>query len=207
ETMLRGVLPFFEKYYRDAELNAVHAWMAETEENRTAAKQSLVAELPARPPTFCIGCPERPVFAALKLVSRELGPVHVAGDIGCHSFATFEPFSLGNSIMGYGMSLASAAGVSPLMSKRPIAVMGDGGFWHNGLLSGVASSLLNRDDGVLVIMKNGYTSATGTQDILSTPIEEATPIDLAAAERSQTHSDETIENTLRGMGVKWLRTV
>ena len=36
------------------------------------------------------------------------------------------------------MSLASAAAVAPNMEKRPIAVMGDGGFWHNGLITGVA---------------------------------------------------------------------
>src|SRR4051794_1174204 len=30
--------------------------------------------LPPRPPAFCTGCPERPVFSALKLMQRELGP-------------------------------------------------------------------------------------------------------------------------------------
>ncbi|MEI2735891.1 MAG: hypothetical protein V9G24_14530 [Rhodoblastus sp.] len=50
--------------------------------------------------------------------------------------------------------------------------MGDGGFWHNGLLSGVTARLLNKSDGLLVIMKNGYTSATGTQDLVSTPHPE-----------------------------------
>ena len=51
--------------------------------------------------------------------------------------------------------------------------MGDGGFWHNGLLSGVQSALFNGDDAVLVILKNGYTSATGTQEIISTPDHDA----------------------------------
>jgi indolepyruvate ferredoxin oxidoreductase alpha subunit len=32
--------------------------------------------------------------------------------------------------------------------------------------------LFNQDDAVLLIMKNGYTSATGTQEIISTPDEE-----------------------------------
>src|SRR6185312_7953099 len=88
-----------------------------------------IGSLPQRPPTFCTGCPERPVFSALKIVQRELGPAHISADIGCHAFATFAPFSMGNSILGYGMSLASAAGVAPNMQKRPIAIMGDGGFW------------------------------------------------------------------------------
>ena len=35
--------------------------------------------VPPRPPGFCTGCPERPIFAAMKLVEKELGPHHVAG--------------------------------------------------------------------------------------------------------------------------------
>ena len=106
--------------------------------------------LPARFPTFCTGCPERPVFSALKLVQRQTGKLHVSADIGCHAFGTFAPFGMGNSILGYGMSLASAAGVGPNLARRPISIMGDGGFWHNGLLTGVVSTLFNRGDGVLV---------------------------------------------------------
>jgi indolepyruvate ferredoxin oxidoreductase alpha subunit len=142
--------------------------------------------LPPRPPTFCTGCPERPVFSAIKLMQRELGPTHISGDIGCHAFATFAPFSLGNSILGYGMSLASAAAVGPNFDRRSIAIMGDGGFWHNGLITGVASNLFNKGDGVLIVMQNGYASATGQQYIISST---------------------TSEQTLRSMGVKWLRKV
>jgi indolepyruvate ferredoxin oxidoreductase alpha subunit len=127
----------------------------------------------------------------MKLVAKDIGRPHVSMDVGCHAFASFEPFSQGNTLLGYGMSLAAAAGVSPMSARRPVAVMGDGGFWHNGLLSGVASSLLNKGDGVLVIMKNGYASATGTQELLSSPRND----------------ERSIENTLRGLGVKWLRTV
>ena len=122
-----------------------------------------VGDIPPRPPNFCTGCPERPVFAAIKLAQREIGPTHISADIGCHSFATFAPFSMGNSILGYGMSLASAAAVGPNMEKRPISIMGDGGFWHNGLITGVASNMFNKGDGVLIVMQNGYASATGQQ--------------------------------------------
>ena len=132
-----------------------------------AKAAAALGPLPPRPPAFCTGCPERPVFSAIKLMQRELGPTHISADIGCHSFATFAPFSLGNSILGYGMSLASAAAVTPNMDRRPIAIMGDGGFWHNGLITGVASNLFNKGDGVLVIMQNGYASATGQQYIPS----------------------------------------
>jgi indolepyruvate ferredoxin oxidoreductase alpha subunit len=129
-------------------------------------------------------------------MQRELGPTHISADIGCHSFATFAPFSLGNSILGYGMSLASAAAVTPNMEKRPIAIMGDGGFWHNGLITGVASNLFNKGDGVLIVMQNGYASATGQQYIPSSTASKEGPAPGMG-----------IEPTLRAMGVKWLRTV
>ncbi|HUH86087.1 MAG TPA: thiamine pyrophosphate-dependent enzyme, partial [Stellaceae bacterium] len=161
---------------------------------RAAAQQ--VGDLPVRFPTFCTGCPERPVFSALKLMQREIGPTHISADIGCHSFATFAPFSMGNSILGYGMSLASAAGVSPNLDRRTIAVMGDGGFWHNGMITGVASNLFNKGDGVLVVMQNGYTSATGQQFMPS-----------SVTTRSGTAPGMSIEATLRSLGVRWLRRV
>ena len=154
------------------------------------AVAAAVGDIPPRPPNFCTGCPERPVFAAIKLAQREIGPTHISADIGCHSFATFAPFSLGNSILGYGMSLASAAAVGPNMAKRPIAVMGDGGFWHNGLITGVASNMFNKGDGVLIVMQNGYASATGQQYLPS-----------SKANRSGTPTGISIEKTLRSLGV------
>src|SRR5260221_91076 len=140
----------------------------------------------------------------MKLVAGEIGRPQVWMDVGCHGFASFEPFWKGNTLLGYGMSLASAAGVGPMSAKRPVSIMGDGGFWHNGLLSGVASNLLNKGDGVLVIMKNGYASATGTQELISSPSDEAREASHGA---SSVHDDRTIEDTLTGLGVKWLRTV
>jgi indolepyruvate ferredoxin oxidoreductase alpha subunit len=155
-----------------------------------------VGVLPTRPPSFCTGCPERPVFSALKLVEREVGPTHISSDIGCHSFATLPPFNTGHSILGYGMSLASAAAVGPNFDKRPIAIMGDGGFWHNGLITGVASNLFNKGDGVLIVMQNGYTSATGQQFMPSSP---------SGPDHASGGMD--IETTLRAVGVTWLRKV
>ena len=74
--------------------------------------------------------------------------------------------------------------------------MGDGGFWHNGLITGVASNMFNKGDGVLIVMQNGYASATGQQYLPS-----------STANRSGTPTGITIENTLRSLGVTWLRTV
>jgi indolepyruvate ferredoxin oxidoreductase, alpha subunit len=210
EVIGRGIADFIAREAPELPQDAGRAWLAAIDARRRAAAAVLAAPLPARPPQFCTGCPERPVFAALKLAQQDIGPVHVAGDIGCHSFATFEPFSIGHTILGYGMGLASRAGVSPAMRRRTLAVMGDGGFWHNGLLTGVQSALFNAGDAVLVILKNGYTSATGTQEIISSP--EHPPAASAAEEAqdagaSRVHRSRVIEATLAGIGVKWLRTV
>jgi len=208
----KGMLPGAGEYTSEVLLNALASFLVDTRPARIdadaiaaraknmlahkAGASAAVGDIPARPPNFCTGCPERPVFSAIKLMQRELGPTHISADIGCHSFATFAPFSLGNSILGYGMSLASAAAVTPNMDRRPIAVMGDGGFWHNGLVTGVASNLFNKGDGVLIVMKNGYASATGQQYLPS-----------SAANRLGAPTGMTIEQTLRSLGVKWLRTV
>jgi indolepyruvate ferredoxin oxidoreductase, alpha subunit len=206
ETIAQGVADFLLRAAPEIDTSAGREWLAQTGARRDAVAKALGEALPPRPPQFCIGCPERPVFAALKLAQQDIGPVHIAGDIGCHAFATFEPFSMGHSILGYGMSLASRAGVSPVMKRRTLAVMGDGGFWHNGLITGVESALFNGDDAVLLILKNGYTSATGTQEIISTP-EEA--IKAAVEDKTESLVDRNmlIEDTLRAIGVKWLRSV
>jgi indolepyruvate ferredoxin oxidoreductase, alpha subunit len=187
-------------------LETAKRWLEGNHARRAAVAMHLDKPLPIRPPGFCIGCPERPVFSALKMTQQEIGAVHIAADIGCHAFGTFEPFSMGHSILGYGMSLASRAGVSPMMQRRTLSIMGDGGFWHNGLLTGVQSALFNHDDAVLLIFKNGYSSATGTQNLISTPGDAAKEM-AADKMRSLTHTNTTIESTLQGLGVQWLRTV
>jgi len=206
EVLARGIGAFAGRYLPAAATEGVAQWLAANDERRGAVAAMLAQPLPPRPPSFCVGCPERPVFSALKLAQQEVGPVHVAADIGCHAFGTFEPFGMGHSILGYGMSLASRAGVSPMMQRRVLSIMGDGGFWHNGLLTGVQSALFNGDDAVLLIFKNGYTSATGTQDIISTPDEE---VKARAEDKQQSlaHKNQTIESTLEGLGVQWLRVV
>ena len=169
-------------------------------ERLNAAKQKaanlLGSPVPPRPPGFCVGCPERPVFSAMKLIEHQTGAFHVSGDIGCHTFSTLPPFNIGNTVLGYGLGLASNAAVQPMFGRRTVTIMGDGGFWHNGLTSGVANAVFNRNDGILLIMKNGYTSATGTQNIPSSPHQT----------EFKSH-DMSIEKTLTGLGVQWMKTV
>jgi indolepyruvate ferredoxin oxidoreductase, alpha subunit len=75
-------------------------------------------------------------------------------------------------------------------------VMGDGGFWHNGLTSGVGNAVFNKSDNVMLIVDNGYSAATGGQDILSSHAPSASRI-----------TQLPIEAAVRGVGVKWVRTL
>jgi indolepyruvate ferredoxin oxidoreductase, alpha subunit len=149
-----------------------------------------------RPPGFCTGCPERPIFSAMKLVERELGAHHVSADIGCHLFSILPPFHIGNTTMGYGLGTAAASAFNTSSSKRAISMMGDGGFWHNGLTSGIANAVFNRSDNLTIVVDNNYTSATGGQDLLSSRTAHPT--------RSTGHA---IEKAVRGVGVDWVRTI
>ena len=200
--LLKGARAFFERYGRlapqpvPAPVRKVIPLVPAAAEAPTPPEpaQPIEAVVHARPPGFCTGCPERPIFSAMKLVERELGPHHVSADIGCHLFSILPPFHLGNTTMGYGLGAAGAAALNVPAGKRAISVMGDGGFWHNGLTSGIANAVFNRSDNLTIVVDNNYTSATGGQDILSSKAQNPT--------RSTGHE---IEQAVRGVGVKWVR--
>ena len=162
-------------------------------------RAALPQPIDKRPPSFCTGCPERPVFSAMKILRTQdpaIGDTHVAADIGCTTFSTQAPFNVGNSVLGYGMGLASAGAVAPAFGKRVISVMGDGGFWHNGLTNGVAGAIYNKQDSVLVIVDNKYTSATGQHHNPST-----------GTNARDEPTGMTIHQALRGVGVRWIKTI
>jgi indolepyruvate ferredoxin oxidoreductase alpha subunit len=163
---------------------------------KTAITGALARHVPPRSPALCTGCPERPVFTAMKMLRQELGHFHVSGDIGCNGFVLLPPFSLGQGTFGYGLSAASASALPAIPGHRTISVMGDGGFWHNGLNSGIINAIYNQSDNIVLIVDNDYAAATGGQDIPSTRTE--TPL------RSTRHR---IEDAVRGVGVKWVRQV
>jgi indolepyruvate ferredoxin oxidoreductase alpha subunit len=156
----------------------------------------LASDTPPRPSGLCTGCPERPLFASMKLLQREMGALHISADIGCHSFSTLPPFDMGASIMGYGLGAAGAAALSNVPDRRAISLMGDGGFWHNGLTSGIGNAVFNRHDGVTIIVDNGYSAATGGQYIPS-----------SRAEMEGREARHPIEKAVRGVGVEWVRRI
>ena len=185
--MLQGLSAFFARHLPDLVQPAP-----------PAHRRRWSTEVQGRPPSFCTGCPERPIFTAMKLVERELGPHHISADIGCHLFSILPPFNLGNTTMGYGLGWAGASALNDARArtKRTVSFMGDGGFWHNGLTSGVGNAVFNKSDNVLVIVDNGYSAATGGQDILS-----------SSADNASRSTKNPIETAVRGVGVRWVRTI
>jgi len=192
-----GVRKFIAAYRGDLLADGGTSIASSLRSERLAkAQQAVAGKVHGRPPSFCTGCPERPIFAAMKLVERELGPHHVSCDIGCHLFSILPPFNLGNSTMGYGLGGAGAAALNAAGGKRAIALVGDGGFWHNGLASSVGNAVFNKSDNVLIVVDNGYAAATGGQDVPS-----------SAADNSMRATKNPIEKAVRGVGVKWVRTL
>lgn len=198
----KGPLPRMGEYTGAVLKDGVAAFLREWAPARAPAvvaplpTPSIAAIVPQRPAGFCTGCPERPIFSAMKLVEQELGSFHVSADIGCHLFSILPPFHIGNTTMGYGLGTAGASAFRNGDGKRPIAIMGDGGFWHNGLTSGIGNAVFNQDDSVTIIVDNGYSAATGGQDILS-----------SRAQPAGRSTNNPIEKAARGLGVGWARTL
>jgi indolepyruvate ferredoxin oxidoreductase alpha subunit len=207
----KDVLPMAGEYTAEVMLNGLRGFLNEAASNalsdRTRAPnvpaisddqrvKALTGLVPPRPPGFCIGCPERPIFAAMKLVEQELGPHHVAADIGCHLFSILPPFNIGATTMGYGLGPASAAAFNVAADKKSISIIGDGGFWHNGLTSSIGNAVYNKQDGVIIVVDNYYASATGGQDLLSSRAENAS--------RSTKHP---ITKALEGVGATWVKQI
>ena len=205
----KGPLPMAGEYTGGVVLDGLRAFMssyapgllpgeaaARPVEVPLRPRSEIAVNVPARPSGLCTGCPERPLFASLKLLQRDIGAIHVSADIGCHSFATLPPFDMGASIMGYGLGAAGAAALNSVPGRRAIALMGDGGFWHNGLTSGIANAVFNKHDGVTIVVDNGYAAATGGQYIPS-----------SMGHMNDRKTKNPIENAVRGVGVEWVRHI
>ena len=191
QVMLDGVTAFLRQAAPDMLPNQIRA------PNMDApAIPDLTKTVPIRPPGFCIGCPERPIFAAMKLTQEKLGKHQITGDIGCHLFGSLPPFEIGGATMGYGLGPASNAAFDGGGKRRAISMLGDGGFWHNGLSSSIGNMVFNKSDTVAIIVDNYYSAATGGQDVMSSRANNATKA-----------TNNPISDALEGVGVKWIRQI
>lgn len=206
---LRGkdIFPMAGEYTGQVMLDAIGAFLKEAAPDLLSATvrapnedrpqvPDLTKTVPIRPPGFCTGCPERPIFAAMKLVQQETGKLQISADIGCHLFGSLPPFEVGGATMGYGLGPAANAAFDGGGERRPVSIIGDGGFWHNGLSSSFTNMAFNKSDGVAVIVDNYYSAATGGQDIMSSRADNPT--------KATRHP---ISKALKGIGITWVREV
>ena len=117
------------------------------------------ADLPARPPVLCPGCPHRGLFFTLGKHD-----VLVTGDIGCYSLAVFPPLSRTDTILCMGGGFSVAQGIDKAgEKKRVVGVVGDSTFFHSGI-TGLIDVVYNKGRSVLVVLDNRTTAMTGHQD-------------------------------------------
>src|SRR5262249_29129096 len=207
----KGMLPRAGEYISEVLLNALASFLVDTRPARTDADAiaaraknilahkagaiAAVGDIPAPPPNFCTRFPQRPIQRhqadAARARAHPLQRRHrlpFVRDLRAVQPAQFHP-RLRHVARERGRG-------HPQHGPPPDRGHGRRGFWHNGLVTGVASNLFNKGDGVLIVMKNGYASATGQQYLPS-----------SAANRLGAPTGMTVQQTLRSLGVKWLRTV
>ncbi|MDV2495592.1 MAG: indolepyruvate ferredoxin oxidoreductase subunit alpha [bacterium] len=164
---------------------------------RVGAVQHLAEPLVSRTPIFCTGCPERPIFTALKILEAEGGQFRYANDIGCYSLGALPPFEFTDSITAMGTGLATTGALSRLIDETMISFMGDGTFWHSGLTTSVINAVQNNTNVILVIFENFHIAMTGGQPNPSTGVNF----------RGEPIPKMDIEATLKACGVQWMRVV
>lgn len=124
------------------------------------------AQVPARPPILCPGCPHRSVYYVLK----KLG-IHGAGDIGCYTLGAVAPLNVVDTTICMGASISSLHGMEKAKGKDYIknwvAVIGDSTFMHTGVNS-LMNMVYNKSAGTVMILDNSTTGMTGHQDHAAT---------------------------------------
>ncbi|MBE5894831.1 MAG: indolepyruvate ferredoxin oxidoreductase subunit alpha [Lachnospiraceae bacterium] len=138
------------------------------------------AQVPARPPILCPGCPHRSTFTVLK----QLG-IHGAGDIGCYTLGAVAPLNVIDTTVCMGSSISTLHGMEKAKGKDYIknwvALIGDSTFLHTGINS-LMNMVYNKSTGTVMILDNSTTGMTGHQEHAATGKtlqgEPTTAIDL-----------------------------
>ena len=124
------------------------------------------AQVPARPPILCPGCPHRSVYSVLNRLK-----IHAAGDIGCYTLGALAPLSVVDTTICMGSSISTLHGMEKARGREYIrnwvAVIGDSTFMHTGINS-LMNMVYNQSAGTVVILDNSTTGMTGHQDHAAT---------------------------------------
>ncbi|MDY5576411.1 MAG: indolepyruvate ferredoxin oxidoreductase subunit alpha [Lachnospiraceae bacterium] len=133
--------------------------------NQEPVKEN-AAQVPARPPILCPGCPHRSVFSVLNKLK-----IHAAGDIGCYTLGAVAPLNVIDTTVCMGASISTLHGMEKAKGKDYIknwvAVIGDSTFMHTGINS-LMNMVYNQGTGTVMILDNSTTGMTGHQDHAAT---------------------------------------
>lgn len=159
---------------------------------------SIGKPVPGRIPTFCTGCPERPVFSQMKIKEVVYGEKDWhAGDVGCYGMAGFKPFEMADSNIGMGAGLAAATAITAMSKQKNVSVVGDGTLWHSAFNTSVANGIYNKQESTYIVLDNAWTAMTGAH-------ENPNVGKLMTGEPMNT--EMSIEKTFRAMGVNHIET-
>lgn len=124
------------------------------------------AQVPARPPILCPGCPHRSTYSVLKKLK-----IHGAGDIGCYTLGAVAPLDVIDTTVCMGASISTLHGMEKAKGKDYIknwvAIIGDSTFLHTGVNS-LMNMVYNQSTGTVLILDNSTTGMTGHQDHAAT---------------------------------------
>lgn len=159
---------------------------------------SSAPSLPVRPPVLCAGCPHRASFYAVKQAMKGKKS-YFCGDIGCYTLGNAMPLDMCDTCLCMGAGVTMAQGfhwVDPKMEGAAFAFIGDSTFFASGM-TGVVNAVYNEANVVICILDNSTTAMTGHQphpgtgrNMMGDIVEKV-----------------SIENILRGIGLKFVETV
>ncbi len=161
--------------------------------------EKFLEKLPPRPPTLCAGCPHRATYYLLKLaVPREQSELIMCGDIGCLGLGALPPLKMIDTINHMGMSISMAQGLYESFndsekSKKVVALLGDGTFFHSGL-SSLVNAVYTKANILVIIFDNRTTGMTGHQP-------------HPGASRTDKYQQIDLIQLLKGIGVEVVETI
>jgi indolepyruvate ferredoxin oxidoreductase alpha subunit len=149
-----------------------------------------------RPPVLCAGCPHRASFYAVKQAMKGQKAVF-CGDIGCYTLGNAMPLDMVDTCLCMGAGVNIAQGIASFTpGVKAFAFVGDSTYFASAL-TGVTNGVYNQADFTLVVLDNSTTAMTGHQPHPGTGFTMM----------GQFVDRVSIEDTLRGIGVKDVRVV
>ncbi len=189
-----GAFPRLHEFDQAIVARGLYKALSKSAESAEDSAPQEAQELPTRPPVLCAGCPHSATyFAVNKATNRK---ALFASDIGCYTLGLAPPYNAADFLVCMGSSVGSAGGLAKVNDQPVIAFIGDSTFFHAGI-PGLINAVHNGHRFLLMILDNRTTAMTGHQP-------------HPGSERGPTCCDITavsIEDVVRGCGVKWLKVV